>query len=107
MTAGRQILFGHIAAETPHDSTNNKKPTVVQTDDLVKMAGAQILPQNAIQSSFKQIHFLICETCFWCASLLYEIADHTTFLNCRTCEDRKIHSYELTITQISELISKQ
>jgi hypothetical protein len=25
MTAGRQILFGHIAAETPHDSTNNKK----------------------------------------------------------------------------------
>jgi hypothetical protein len=41
------------------------------------MAGAQILPQNAIQSSFKQIHFLICETCFWCASLLYEMADHT------------------------------
>ena len=29
MTAGRQILFGHIAAETPHDSTNNKKPTVI------------------------------------------------------------------------------
>lgn len=97
MTAGRQILFGHIAAETPHDSTNNKKPTVIQTDDLVKMAGAQILPQNAIQSSFsyRQIHFLICETCFWCTSLLYEIADHITFLNWHTCEDRKIHSCRL------------
>jgi hypothetical protein len=49
--------------------------------------------QNKRQSS-KQIHFLICQTCFWCASLLYQIRDPTTAISrSHICNEKRLRSY--------------
>ena len=42
-----------------------------------------------------QIHFLICETCFWCASLVSQVPDHATILDMHTCKHKRICSYML------------
>jgi hypothetical protein len=66
-------------------NNNNEKPAVIRKpisiDDFVERVKAEIPLQNISQSSSRQIHFLICETCFWCVSLLYQIPDRTKILN--------------------------
>jgi hypothetical protein len=82
-----------------NNNNNNEKPAVIRKpisiDDFVERVKAEIPLQNISQSSSRQIHFLICETCFWCASLLYQIPDCTKILNWHTCKDKIIRSYAL------------
>jgi hypothetical protein len=87
-----------IIPSTLHD--NNEKPVVIRKPisihDLVEMVKAEMLLQNISQSSSSQIHFLICEKCFWRASMLYQIPDGTTILNWHnSCKDKVIRSYKL------------
>jgi hypothetical protein len=55
---------------------------------------------------FKQINFMLCESCFWCASslsssLLYYFSNNDTVSNCPICNK---HSLKLIpITSISLL----
>jgi CheY-like chemotaxis protein len=92
-----EYLAEKLLAELVASTLPNKRPVVIQKhDDLVKMAGAhQILSQNTTQSSFKQIQFIICETCFWCASLVSQVPDHSPILNWHSCKERRIRSYTL------------
>jgi hypothetical protein len=49
-------------------------------------------PRN-IQSFLSQKGFLLCESCFWCASLLYGIENNIKippFLQCPNCYNRKV-----------------
>jgi response regulator RpfG family c-di-GMP phosphodiesterase len=80
---------------TLHDS--NEKPVVIRKPisihDLVQMVKAEIPLQNISQSSSSQIHFLICEKCFWYTSMLYQIPDGTTILNWHnSCKEKMIRS---------------
>jgi hypothetical protein len=75
-----------------YTSTYNKQNT--QPDFVDRIKANKPLPDRNLASS-KQIHFLICETCFWCASLVSQIPDHSTILNWHTCEERRIRSYTL------------
>ena len=42
---------------------------------------------------FKQIHFMLCESCFWCASSLlspsslYDLSNDNTFSKCPACNE--------------------
>jgi hypothetical protein len=53
---------------------------------------------------FKQINFMLCESCFWCASslsssLLYYFSNNDTVSNCPICNKLKL----IPITSISLL----
>lgn len=80
--------------------SEEKLPAVIQKpisiDDFVAMIRAH-MPLESIAEAYpkQQIHFLICETCFWCASLLSQIPDHRTILNWHSCENKIIYSYLL------------
>jgi DNA-binding response OmpR family regulator len=80
---------------------NNDKPTVIRKpisiDDFVDRIKSEITPlqKNRNVSSSKQIHFLICETCFWCASLVSQVPNNATILNWHTCKEKRIRSYML------------
>jgi len=50
---------------------------------------------------FKQIHFLLCESCFWCASYLNP---HTISISkCPSCYNNKIKWMPLPSTDIFKL----
>ena len=68
-----------------------RKP--ISIDNFVDRIKSEITPlqKNRNLSSSKQIHFLICETCFWCASLV----SHATILNWHNCKEKRIRSYML------------
>jgi DNA-binding response OmpR family regulator len=70
-----------------------RKP--ISIDNFVERVKAGIPPQNSTPYSTRQIHFLICETCFWCTSLVSQVSDNTTILNWHTCENKIICSYAL------------
>ena len=61
-------------------------------DDFVDRVKAEIPIQHRTSN---QVHFLICETCFWCASLISQVPDHATILNWHTCKEKRIYSYML------------
>src|SRR5919198_949395 len=61
----------------------------------------------------KQIHFLICESCFWCASLLrsnnnnnYTTADITTnndniiTKHCPSCSNNRVESIPISYNEV-------
>jgi DNA-binding response OmpR family regulator len=83
------------------NKNSNEKPDVIRKpisiDDFVDRIKAEIPLQhgNGNLTSSKQIHFLICETCFWCASLVSQVPDHVTISNWHTCEEKRICSYML------------
>jgi hypothetical protein len=70
------------------------KQTNTQPDFVDRVKATKPFPDRNLASS-KQIHFLICETCFWCASLVSQVPDHSTILNWHTCKERRIRSYTL------------
>jgi hypothetical protein len=71
-----------------YTSAYNKQNTQPYFVDRVKAENRNL--------ASKQIHFLICETCFWCASLVSQVPDHSTILNWHTCKGRRrIRSYTL------------
>lgn len=72
-----------------YTSTSNKQNTQPDFVDRVK---AEIPLQHRTSN---QIHFLICETCFWCASLVSQVPDHATILSWHTCKEKRIRSYML------------
>jgi DNA-binding response OmpR family regulator len=78
-------------------SNEEKPPAIIRKpisiDDFVDRIKAQLSSQERNQSSSKQIHFLICETCFWCASLVSQVPNHATILNWHTCKEKRICSY--------------
>jgi two-component SAPR family response regulator len=80
-------------------SDEEKPPAIIRKpismDDFVDRIEAEIPSQSRNLSSSKQIHFLICETCFWCASLVSQVSDHAMILNWHTCERKRILSYTL------------
>ena len=46
-----------------------------------------------IQGFLSQKGFLLCESCFWCASLLYRVEDNIKippFLQCPNCYNSKV-----------------
>jgi CheY-like chemotaxis protein len=75
----------------PLTLNDNEKPAFTQENDLVKKVKTQTPLQNMSQSSLRQIHFLICESCFWCASAshLYFIKNET-IPKCPLCDGNKI-----------------
>jgi DNA-binding response OmpR family regulator len=82
------------------NNNSNEKPAVIRKpnsiDDFVDRIKAEIPPHygNGNLAS-KQIHFLICEACFWCASLLSEVPNHVTISNWHICKEKRIRSYVL------------
>ena len=76
-------------------SDNEKPPAVIQKPISIDDFVARVRTEISLQSTSQQIRFLICESCFWCASLLYQIPDNTTILNWHTCENKTICSYAL------------
>jgi hypothetical protein len=75
-----------------YTSAYNKQNT--QPDFVDRVKAGKPLPNRNLAS--KQIHFLICETCFWCASLVSQVPDHSTILNWHACKGRRrIRSYTL------------
>ena len=79
-----------------------KRPGIIRKpisiDDFVDRIKAEIPYQDRNLSCFTQILFLICETCFWCASLVSQVPDHTTISNWHMCEEKRICSYTLRTT---------
>ena len=73
-----------------YTSTSNKQNTQ-QPAIIRKPISIDDFAETPLQHS--QIHFLICETCFWCASLVSQVPDHATILNWHTCKHKRIHSY--------------
>jgi DNA-binding response OmpR family regulator len=76
-------------------SSNEKPPAVIQKPISINDFVATVKTEISLQKQSQQIRFLICESCFWCASLLYQIPDNTTILNWHTCENKTICSYAL------------
>jgi two-component SAPR family response regulator len=74
---------------------NKISPAVIQKPISIDDFVARIKTEISLQSISQQICFLICESCFWCASLLYQIPDNTTILNWHSCENKTICSYAL------------
>jgi DNA-binding response OmpR family regulator len=80
-------------------SNEEKPPAIIRKpisiDDFVDRIKAQLPSQERNLSSSKQIHFVICETCFWCASLVSQVPDHATISNWHVCKEKRICSYML------------
>jgi DNA-binding response OmpR family regulator len=78
-------------------SNEEKPPAIIQKpisiDNFVDRVKAEV-PSQTISSS-KQIHFLICDTCFWCASLVSQVPDDATISNWHVCKEKRICSYTL------------
>jgi FixJ family two-component response regulator len=64
-------------------------------NDLVKKVKTRTPLQNMSQPTSRRIDFIICETCFWCASLVSQVPDHSPILNWHSCKERRIRSYTL------------
>jgi hypothetical protein len=80
--------------------SNEKPPAIIwkpiSIDDFVGRVKAKTPSQDRnLSSSSKQIHFIICETCFWCASLLSQVPDYATISNWHICKEKRIRSYPL------------
>ncbi len=59
-------------------SDNEKAPAVIQKPISIDDFVARVKTEISLQSTSQQIRFLICESCFCCASLLHQIPDNTT-----------------------------
>jgi hypothetical protein len=96
----KQIFHNHsITIDTcdcifaDYTSTYNKQNTQ-QPAVIRKPISIDDFAETPLQHrTSSQIHFLICETCFWCASLVSQVPDHATILNWHTCKDKRIRSY--------------
>jgi DNA-binding response OmpR family regulator len=81
------------------NSNEEKPPAIIRKpisiDDFLDRIKAQIPSQERNLSSSEQIRFLICETCFWCASLVSQVPDHATISNWHVCKEKRICSYML------------
>jgi hypothetical protein len=58
-------------------------------------------------SDIKEIHFLICESCFWCASLLCpndnnndNPADITITKHCPSCSNNRVESLPISYNEV-------
>ena len=51
--------------------------------------------RNEIKSTFKQPHFLLCGSCYWCASYL---SLHGTVEICHSCLSGKVESMPINIS---------
>jgi hypothetical protein len=49
---------------------------------------------NTATKVAKQIHFLLCESCFWCASCLN--VDKRTVTNCPSCIEVRLESMPIS-----------
>ena len=81
-------------------SNKEKPPSIIRkpisVNDFVDRVKAEIPSQTRnLSSSPKQIQFLICDSCFWCASLLSQVPDYAAILNWHTCKGKRICSYQL------------
>jgi hypothetical protein len=47
----------------------------------------------------KEIHFLICESCFWCASHFNNI-DHTVTTKCPSCSNNRVESIPISYNEV-------
>src|SRR5919198_3827962 len=49
----------------------------------------------------KEIHFLICESCFWCASRLNRIEDEAiSTTKCPSCSNNKVESIPISYDEV-------
>ena len=53
--------------------------------------------RNTKNTASNQTHFLLCETCFWCATCLITSSGATTILNCPICNNARIESLPLIV----------
>jgi len=53
--------------------------------------------RNEIKSTFKQPHFLLCSSCFWCASC---IRLDVSVARCPSCNDNKVEWMPITENEI-------
>jgi CheY-like chemotaxis protein len=72
---------------TTLNNNSNEKPAVIRKPNSIDDFVGNL--------TSKQIHFLICEACFWCASLLSEVPNHVTISNWHICKEKRIRSYVL------------
>jgi rubrerythrin len=76
--------YNIIAAD---DNINNNNKSSTDNDNK----------RNTKNTASHQTHFLLCETCFWCATCLINSSGATAILNCPICNTTKIESLPVTV----------
>jgi hypothetical protein len=75
--------------KTGYNNNNNIDSNIAsKINDIANMANKDNVKDTA---SHQKKYFLLCETCFWCATYLIN-DDCTTFSKCPTCNNAKVES---------------
>jgi hypothetical protein len=64
---------------------------------VITNGSIQAEERNEMKLAFKQPHFLLCSSCFWCASNLNM---HGTVEICPSCTNGKVESMPISNTEI-------
>lgn len=91
------MLFEKAVEESPFK--NYKCHNFIADDDINnnKCSIENYIKLNTKNTASHQAHFLLCETCFWCATCLINSSGPTTILNCPICNNAKIESLPVTV----------
>ena len=70
---------------------------IIADDDDIDNNKSSTSKNNNKYTASHQTHFLLCESCFWCASCLINSGGApTTILNCHICNNAKVESLPVT-----------
>jgi hypothetical protein len=76
-----------------------KDYNIIADDDIIINNNKSSTSKNNNKyTANHQTHFLLCESCFWCASCLINSggAPTTTILNCPICNNANVESLPVT-----------
>jgi hypothetical protein len=60
------------------------------------------------EDSSKQIHFLLCKSCYWCASYLRTFhCIHTIHTICPICHKETVQAYQFSYVEVADLITSK
>jgi hypothetical protein len=70
---------------------------IIADDDNIDNNKSSTSKNNNKYTASHKTHFLLCESCFWCAPCLINSGGTpTTILNCPICDNAKVESLPVT-----------
>jgi hypothetical protein len=80
--------------ESRHYYPHNDIADIIKSEATIKTKGIVINNNN------NKIHFLLCGSCFWCASRFNNIDDTTTTTKCPCCDNTRVESIPISYNEV-------
>ena len=89
-----------IMETTPLEDKEQKRKTMKSTEEQQnKRIRSNVATRLNVQNVMTQMQFLLCQSCFWCASYIgiSSNTEITNFIKCIICKNGKIESLPIVI----------